>query len=71
MPVLAFTQAQVTAGQVKFVHTDPLFPPSYLVFVTDGASTVGPGIVALTFRPLGEPGGASKERPRRRRGCRR
>ena len=60
VPVLAFTQAQVTAGQVKFVHTDPLFPPSYLVFVTDGVSTVGPGIVALSFRPLVEPGGASK-----------
>ena len=59
VPVLAFTQGQVTAGQVKFVHTDPLFPPSYLVFVTDGASTVGPGIVALTFRPLVAPGGAS------------
>ncbi len=58
--VLAFTQAQVAAGQVKFVHTVPLHSPSYLVFVTDGVSTVGPGIVALTFRPLGEPGGASK-----------
>jgi hypothetical protein len=60
VPVLAFTQGQVAAGQVKFLHTDPLHPPSYLVFVTDGVSTVGPGIVALTFRPLGEPGGASK-----------
>jgi hypothetical protein len=58
--VLAFTQGQVTAGQVKFVQTDPLFPPSYLVFVTDGASTVGPGIVSLTFRPIGEASGASK-----------
>jgi Domain of unknown function (DUF4347)/Cadherin-like/Bacterial Ig domain len=60
VPVLAFTQGQVAEGQVKFVHTDPLRPPSYVVFVTDGASTVGPGIVALTFRPLVEPGGASK-----------
>jgi len=58
--VPSFTQAQVLAGQVTFVHTDALRPPSYLVFVTDGASTVGPGVVALTFRPLVEPGGASK-----------
>jgi outer membrane lipoprotein-sorting protein len=53
VPVFTFTQGQVTAGQVRFVHTDPVGVPSYRVFVTDGVSTVGPGIVALTFRSFG------------------
>jgi len=57
--ILTFTQGQVTAGQVKFVQTDPLLAPSYLVYVTDGVSTVGPGFVGLTFRPLAD--GAGRE----------
>ena len=58
VPVTSFTQGQVLAGQVQFVQTDPARAPSYLVFVTDGASTVGPGVVALSFRPL-DPGVAT------------
>ncbi len=49
--VTTFTQGQVAAGDVRFVQTDPFRGPSYVVFVTDGASLVGPGAVAVTFRP--------------------
>jgi len=60
--VVTFTQGQVTSGQVKFVQTDPLFAPSYRVYVTDGVSTVGPGVVGLTFRPLADnPGKETRE----------
>jgi hypothetical protein len=49
--VTSFTQGQVGAGAVRFVQSVPSGAPSYVVFVTDGTSLVGPAAVALTFQP--------------------
>jgi VCBS repeat-containing protein len=51
LPITTFTQGQLQAGLVQFVQTDPFDAPSFVVFVTDGASTVGPATVAVSFRP--------------------
>jgi hypothetical protein len=51
VPVTSFTQGQVAAGAVRFVQTNPFAGPSFVVFVTDGATVVGPGAVAVTFQP--------------------
>jgi hypothetical protein len=52
--VTSFTQAQVAAGQVRFVHTNATLGPSFSIFVTDGAATAGPGIAVVSFRAPGE-----------------
>jgi VCBS repeat-containing protein len=52
--VTSFTQAQVAAGQVRFVHTNATLGPSFSIFVTDGAAVAGPGIAVVSFRAPGE-----------------
>jgi len=50
----SFTQAQVAAGQVRFVHTNAALGPSFSIFVTDGAAVAGPGVAVVSFRAPGE-----------------
>jgi hypothetical protein len=51
--ISSFTQAQVAAGEVRFVHTNADFGPSFSIFASDGAAIAGPGIAVVTFRGLG------------------
>ena len=47
--ITAFTQAQLTAGDVQFVHDGNEAAPTYSVSVFDGALTTGPQAAAVTF----------------------
>jgi hypothetical protein len=51
--ITSFTQAQLAAGQVRFVHTDYDNGPSFSIFVTDGAAIAGPGVAVVSFRAPG------------------
>jgi parallel beta-helix repeat protein len=48
--ITSFTQAQVNAGQIVFVHDDSTNAPSYEVEVTDGGIVIGPQSAAITFQ---------------------
>jgi hypothetical protein len=61
--IASFTQAQLAAGQVRFVHTDYDFGPSFSIFVTDGAAIVGPGVAVVSFRPPGAEAPAPPRQP--------
>ena len=47
--ITTFTQAQLTAGDVQFVHDGNEAAPTYSVSVFDGALTTGPQAAAITF----------------------
>jgi uncharacterized protein DUF4347/cellulose/xylan binding protein with CBM9 domain/cadherin-like protein len=47
--VVSFTQAQVNAGQVRFVHDSGEAAPTYNVTVSDGELSDGPSAAAVTF----------------------
>ncbi|MFK8031921.1 MAG: cadherin-like domain-containing protein, partial [Gammaproteobacteria bacterium] len=46
--ITTFTQAQINAGDVQFVHSGEA-PPNYSVEVSDGMLTVGPEAAVITF----------------------
>jgi hypothetical protein len=50
--ISTFTQAQLSAGQVVFVHNGIGNPPGYLVQVSDGALVDGPAAAAISFTPI-------------------
>ena len=47
--ITSFTQAQVTAGDIQFVHDGGEAAPAYSVAVSDGALTDGPQAATITF----------------------
>src|SRR3546814_19801555 len=47
--ITSFTQAEVTAGEVRFVHDGGEAAPAYQVSVSDGAPTSGPTAAAIDF----------------------
>ena len=47
--VTGFTQAQVTAGEITFVHDDGEAAPAYNVSVSDGTLTGGPAAASISF----------------------
>ncbi len=47
--ILSFTQADIVAGLVQFVHDGGEDPPTYDLTVTDGSLTDGPTTVQVTF----------------------
>jgi hypothetical protein len=47
--IAAFTQAQVNAGHVRFVHNGSEAAPSYDVTVSDGSLSDGPKAASITF----------------------
>jgi VCBS repeat-containing protein len=49
VPTTTFTQADVTAGNVSFVHDGGQNAPSYDVEVSDGSLTAGPAAATITF----------------------
>jgi hypothetical protein len=49
----SFTQAQLASGQVRFVHSNAGFGPSFSIFVSDGAAIIGPGVAVVSFRAPG------------------
>jgi hypothetical protein len=59
--ISSFTQAQLSAGQVRFVHNGSTNLPGYAVTVSDGALTDGPQAASVSFTVLPispGPGGA-------------
>jgi hypothetical protein len=61
--VTTFTQQQIANGEVRFVHNGSGAPPSFTLYVSDGASNVGPAAANITFvgagigTPAPTPGG--------------
>jgi hypothetical protein len=47
--VVSFTQAQIGAGQVRFVHDASTSAPTYDVSVSDGTLTAGPATASISF----------------------
>jgi hypothetical protein len=47
--ITSFTQAQITAGQVRFVHDASTSAPSYDVSVSDGTLSAGPATASVSF----------------------
>ena len=47
----SFTQAQVAAGQVRFVHDASSDAPTYGISVSDGTFSVGPSFASISFTP--------------------
>ena len=47
--VISFTQADLDAGSIVFVHDGGELPPSYEVTVSDGNSSVGPQPASISF----------------------
>jgi hypothetical protein len=54
--ILSFTQAQITGGQVRFVHDASSIAPSYLVSVSDGTLSAGPAAASIYFSLSTGPG---------------
>src|SRR3546814_4242229 len=52
--ITSFTQAEVTAGEVRFVHDGGEAAPAYQVSVSDGALTSGPTAAAIDFANLND-----------------
>ena len=48
-PVASFTQAQIAAGQVRFVHDASENAPTYGISVSDGTLSVGPNFASISF----------------------
>jgi hypothetical protein len=53
-PATTFTQAQVAAGAVTFMHDDSELAPYYEVAVSDGAIGFGPQAAAVTFNNVND-----------------
>jgi VCBS repeat-containing protein len=49
----SFTQAQILAGEVRFVHDGSNAPPAIVVYVTDGVTNAGPFTLNVAFTPSG------------------
>ena len=47
----SFTQAQLAAGQVRFVHDASIDAPTYGISVSDGTFPVGPSFASISFTP--------------------
>jgi hypothetical protein len=54
VPTTSFSQADVTAGNVSFVHDGSENPPAYDVTVSDGALSDGPNAATITFNPVND-----------------
>ncbi len=54
--ITSFSQAEVTGGGIRFVHTGGNTAPSYDVTVSDGSLSVGPLPAAVAFEPLDDSG---------------
>ncbi|MFK8030204.1 MAG: LamG-like jellyroll fold domain-containing protein, partial [Gammaproteobacteria bacterium] len=52
--ITSFTQAQLTSGDVRFVHNGGEAAPSYNVTVSDGTLTDGPEAATITFTNVNE-----------------
>jgi len=50
-PITTFTQADVAAGLVMFVHAGNNLPPTYTIQANDGALSSAPSTVTVTFNP--------------------
>ncbi|HTO46651.1 MAG TPA: tandem-95 repeat protein, partial [Burkholderiales bacterium] len=50
VPITSFTQAQILAGQVQFVHDGSGQAPAFQILVSDAAGTVGPYTASIIFR---------------------
>jgi hypothetical protein len=50
--ITTFSQAQLSAGEVVFVHSSVGNPPAYFVEVSDGALVDGPAAAAVSFTPI-------------------
>ncbi len=53
--IVSFTQAQVTANQVRFVQDGTSVVPNYTVTVTDLQGLTGTGIPTVTFTDVNDP----------------
>jgi hypothetical protein len=53
VPITSFTQAEVLAGQIQFVHDGSSLAPSFTISVSDGTDSVGPVAANITFNPAG------------------
>jgi hypothetical protein len=49
LAIVSFTQAQIAAGQVLFVHDATTSAPTYDVSVSDGTLTAGPAPASISF----------------------
>ena len=49
VPLTSFTQAQIAAGQVQFVHDASMSAPAYSLSVSDGTLSVGPSLANISF----------------------
>ncbi len=52
--ITSFTQTDIDAGLVVFVHDASDFAPSYDVSVSDGTTSVGPQAAVINFTPVDE-----------------
>ncbi|TQV83304.1 cadherin-like domain-containing protein [Denitrobaculum tricleocarpae] len=52
--VTSFSQAQIAAGAVKFVHDGGEVQPSYSVSVSDGEDSTAPAAAGITFLPVND-----------------
>ena len=57
VPVTTFSQAAITAGQVRFVDTNSATAPAFDVTVSDGTLSVGPTGATIFFSMAAAPGG--------------
>ncbi|MFK7898944.1 MAG: tandem-95 repeat protein, partial [Myxococcota bacterium] len=48
-PITAFTQSQITSGEISFVHDGGETAPTYSVAVSDGSLTTAPNTATITF----------------------
>jgi hypothetical protein len=51
--ITSFTQAQILAGEVRFVHDGSNAPPAITVYVTDGVTNAGPFAMNVSFSASG------------------
>ena len=51
--ITSFTQAQILAGEVRFVHDGSNSAPAITVYVTDGVTNAGPFTTNITFTGSG------------------
>ena len=52
--ITAFTQADINAGLVRFVHDGGDLAPAYDLTVSDGALSNGPNSASVTFNPVND-----------------
>ncbi len=52
--ITSFTQADIIAGLVQFVHDNGNLAPAYDLTVSDGSLSNGPSSVAVTFTPVND-----------------